>query len=672
LAIDVNGFDRDYYLARNSDVAAAGVDPYNHYLTWGWREGRNPNEFFDVNFYLARNPDVARAGVEPLKHYMDWGWKEDRDPSGLFDQSRYLALYTDVAAAGQNPLVHYLTWGRAEGRMRFDVPTGTLADGFDREFYLARYSDIARAGVDPFEHYQVYGRFELRAPNAFFDPEYYINTYPDLKAAYNSGKDPYEHFQLYGWSEGRRPSSQFDIATYTAVFGTGIGNPINHYLTTQRNAGIQFDAGQQPVVTGNGSNAISPTLLGNVSLLFAGGTINIAAAGSPLSGKTLSNFATYDFSKSIGTFSMSGSGPLPSQLKLGYGSYLLSGAYDLGGAFAAIEAGAGFLTMNATVDNGGLLIQTGTGGSKITLTGNAGLTFNGGAGADEVSGSSNNDSLAGGRGSNILDGGAGADTARWDFTAGLRVDADLVRGTAIDRNGTSAFVDQLISIETLVGGALSDRLAGGSAGDLLAGAEGDDLLVGRGGADTLLGGAGNDVLLGGDGADTLSGGLGDDLLVDTARNATAGAIVSSMDGSDGNDVLVLRFGSAPFAPGEQRTTMDGQAGADTFLFDPDGGTWVDAALNFKKADGDKLDLAAVRTTSGAVLSFADILAASTSDGTDTTISFANFESVGGTGLSGQIVLKGVASTAQLQASDFVFENGYNWKALIPVADLNFA
>ena len=60
---------REYYLAHNPDVAAAGVDPLVHFDTFGWHEGRNPNAFFDTAGYLAHYADVAAAGVNPLQHY---------------------------------------------------------------------------------------------------------------------------------------------------------------------------------------------------------------------------------------------------------------------------------------------------------------------------------------------------------------------------------------------------------------------------------------------------------------------------------------------------------------------------------------------------------------------------------------------------------------------------
>jgi hypothetical protein len=110
------GFDAQYYLAHNPDVAAAGVDPLLHFDTFGWHEGRNPNAYFDTAGYLAHYADVAAAGVNPLQPYEEFGWKEGRDPSASFDTLKYLAANPDVAAAHVNPLEHYLIFGVHEGR----------------------------------------------------------------------------------------------------------------------------------------------------------------------------------------------------------------------------------------------------------------------------------------------------------------------------------------------------------------------------------------------------------------------------------------------------------------------------------------------------------------------------------------------------------------------------
>ena len=72
---------------------------------------------FDGAFYLFHNPDVAEAGLDPLEHFLQRGWREGRDPSRNFSLADYQELNPDVVAARVQPFVHYLAQGRAEGRI---------------------------------------------------------------------------------------------------------------------------------------------------------------------------------------------------------------------------------------------------------------------------------------------------------------------------------------------------------------------------------------------------------------------------------------------------------------------------------------------------------------------------------------------------------------------------
>lgn len=122
-----HGFDAEYYLLSNTDVAKAaliiGGDTFafaqQHYETYGWHEGRNPNAVFDTKGYLAAYRDVAAANVDPLGHYDQYGWRESRDPSASFDTKAYEAAYGDVKAAGLDPMLHYLQLGALESRSTF-------------------------------------------------------------------------------------------------------------------------------------------------------------------------------------------------------------------------------------------------------------------------------------------------------------------------------------------------------------------------------------------------------------------------------------------------------------------------------------------------------------------------------------------------------------------------
>jgi glycosyltransferase involved in cell wall biosynthesis len=109
-------FDSAWYLETYPDVAARKVDPVQHYVRYGAREGRNPNRLFSSSWYLASNPDVAESGLNPLVHFVVHGANEGRNPGPLFDTRWYLDANPDVATAGVNPLLHFLRHGAREGR----------------------------------------------------------------------------------------------------------------------------------------------------------------------------------------------------------------------------------------------------------------------------------------------------------------------------------------------------------------------------------------------------------------------------------------------------------------------------------------------------------------------------------------------------------------------------
>lgn len=72
---------------------------------------------FDAAFYLRHNPDVVQDGGDPVTHFVTFGWKEYRDPSPEFSVRYYLEANPDVRASGLNPFWHYVVAGRDEGRL---------------------------------------------------------------------------------------------------------------------------------------------------------------------------------------------------------------------------------------------------------------------------------------------------------------------------------------------------------------------------------------------------------------------------------------------------------------------------------------------------------------------------------------------------------------------------
>ncbi len=137
------GFSTRTYLHTYPDVKELGINPFLHWLLFGEREGRTcitpaqpaePNipeltdirsamaiiaERFDVAYYRRTYPDMDHPAANQLEHFCAYGWREKRNPAEWFSTALYLAHHTDVAASDINPFVHYIRTGEQEGRRIF-------------------------------------------------------------------------------------------------------------------------------------------------------------------------------------------------------------------------------------------------------------------------------------------------------------------------------------------------------------------------------------------------------------------------------------------------------------------------------------------------------------------------------------------------------------------------
>ena len=89
-------FDRDWYLEKNPDVRASGMNPWRHFLFFGISENRSPRRDFQPEAYLRLNLDVATSHLGPVEHYMSFGWKEGRPTRGISDS--YQSLQDSITA----------------------------------------------------------------------------------------------------------------------------------------------------------------------------------------------------------------------------------------------------------------------------------------------------------------------------------------------------------------------------------------------------------------------------------------------------------------------------------------------------------------------------------------------------------------------------------------------
>lgn len=177
-------------------------------------------------------------------------------------------------------------------------------------------------------------------------------------------------------------------------------------------------------------------------------------------------------------------------------------------------------------------------------------TLYGTANDDTLRGQAGADWLQGMAGNDRLEGGAGNDVAAYgDAVSG--VNANLATGRATGGSGT----DTLLSIENLWGSLQDDTLTGD---------HGDNLLFGSFGNDRIVGGLGNDLLFGGDGDDTLVGGAGNDFA--SYMLSFAGVTVDLQAGyatdEGGRDQL---FGIEAAIGSFYDDTLTGDAGSNFFV-----------------------------------------------------------------------------------------------------------
>jgi Ca2+-binding RTX toxin-like protein len=170
-----------------------------------------------------------------------------------------------------------------------------------------------------------------------------------------------------------------------------------------------------------------------------------------------------------------------------------------------------------------------------------------------IQGLDGNDLVIGNAGNDVMDGGNGIDTVsyRRDPSA---VIVDLASQSAIDGFGN---LDQLQTIENVIGSAFNDTIIGNSEANTLLGEQGNDFIDGGDGNDAIAGGSGNDNLLGRAGDDQLDGGTGND-------DIDAGPGNDSIDGGEGIDTVHYEL-----SPGNvivdltAGTAVDGHGSTDT-------------------------------------------------------------------------------------------------------------
>ena len=90
---------------------------------------------------------------------------------------------------------------RPRRKVRAELTAIRNSGFFDPEFYLNSNPDVRGSGLDAACHYLVYGGREGRDPGPFFSTHQYLARFPDVAA---SGVNALVHYEMYGRHEMRK------------------------------------------------------------------------------------------------------------------------------------------------------------------------------------------------------------------------------------------------------------------------------------------------------------------------------------------------------------------------------------------------------------------------------------------------------------------------------------
>ena len=166
-------------------------------------------EIWDSEFYLKENPDVANAKMDPLEHYIKHGWKEGRNPSKECKTATYLMINHDCKLMNISPIEHYyincqmrvLFWSYSDIKKyiaKHGLEILKKSTKFDPVFFLKscqkEYGDLPE-GFEPYSYYLEHGAYETLNTSSQFDVNSYYDLFPDIK---KYGICPVAHYELIG------------------------------------------------------------------------------------------------------------------------------------------------------------------------------------------------------------------------------------------------------------------------------------------------------------------------------------------------------------------------------------------------------------------------------------------------------------------------------------------
>lgn len=206
-------FDPAYYLSKYPDVLKAGLDPLAHFLKFGWKENRRPNDWFDPIDYIARHAELIGTETNAFLHflaYKDLPEDQMRKTQNALRKNNFLywadRFWED--GADQRPVVVSFTMPNKES-------LNAVEKHFDAEYYIAQNPDVMDKCITPLLHYMTIGWIEMRDPSPKFSTSYYLRKNKDIM---RQGINPFLHYHRHGHRESWRSATSVADAAILTLF----------------------------------------------------------------------------------------------------------------------------------------------------------------------------------------------------------------------------------------------------------------------------------------------------------------------------------------------------------------------------------------------------------------------------------------------------------------------
>jgi hypothetical protein len=161
------------------------------------REFTAAREEFARELTAARE-ELARELAEFAVRFGEAQTEANRQVAHAEDIIAYLDRRHEPRSAGIPRFRGYLRPRRKEGKELTAIRNSAF---FDPEFYLNSNPDVRGSGMDAAFHYLVCGGREGRDPGPFFSTHKYLARFPDVAA---SGVNALAHYEMYGRREMRK------------------------------------------------------------------------------------------------------------------------------------------------------------------------------------------------------------------------------------------------------------------------------------------------------------------------------------------------------------------------------------------------------------------------------------------------------------------------------------